>query len=62
LSPAPRCCASLDDDAYELQVDTWIRELHSAGAAEADLLYLHHLTPERTVVTEAVDEFSKVSG
>src|SRR4029077_5470297 len=37
--------ASMDDDAYELQVDAWARELHSAGAAEADLLYLHHLTP-----------------
>ncbi|MBK5218210.1 MAG: glycosyltransferase family 4 protein [Thermoleophilia bacterium] len=37
--------ASIDDAAYELQVATWERELHLAGAAEADLLYLHHLTP-----------------
>jgi glycosyltransferase involved in cell wall biosynthesis len=37
--------AALDDDAFELQVDAWARELDLAGAAEADLLYLHHLTP-----------------
>jgi glycosyltransferase involved in cell wall biosynthesis len=37
--------ASLDDDAYERQVEAWARELKRAGAAESDLLYLHHLTP-----------------
>ena len=37
--------ASLDDGAYEIQVNAWTRELHLAGAADADLLYLHHLTP-----------------
>ena len=37
--------ACLDDEAYELQVEAWTRELERAGAAEADLLYLHHLTP-----------------
>jgi glycosyltransferase involved in cell wall biosynthesis len=37
--------AALDDDAFELQVEAWARELRLAGAAEADLLYLHHLTP-----------------
>ncbi len=37
--------ASLDDEAYEIQVESWIRELDSAGAGAADLLYLHHLTP-----------------
>ncbi len=37
--------ASLDDGAYEIQVDAWTRELRLAGAADADLLYLHHLTP-----------------
>ncbi len=37
--------ASLDDDTFELQVEAWTRELELAGAAEADLLYLHHLTP-----------------
>jgi glycosyltransferase involved in cell wall biosynthesis len=37
--------ARLDDAAYELQVEAWTRELALAGAADADLLYLHHLTP-----------------
>jgi glycosyltransferase involved in cell wall biosynthesis len=37
--------ASLDDDAFERQVEAWERELELAGAADADLLYLHHLTP-----------------
>jgi len=37
--------AGLDDEAYELQVEAWARELRLAGAGAADLLYLHHLTP-----------------
>lgn len=37
--------ATLDDDAFECQVEAWSRELSAAGAAEADVLYLHHLTP-----------------
>ncbi|HEY2056059.1 MAG TPA: glycosyltransferase family 4 protein [Solirubrobacterales bacterium] len=37
--------SSLDDDAYECQVEAWTRELELAGGATADLLYLHHLTP-----------------
>jgi glycosyltransferase involved in cell wall biosynthesis len=37
--------ASLDDEAYEHQVEAWAQALELAGAAEADLLYLHHLTP-----------------
>jgi glycosyltransferase involved in cell wall biosynthesis len=37
--------ASLDDDAYELQVDAWERELIRAGGPGADILYLSHLTP-----------------
>ena len=37
--------ASLDDRAFERQVAAWSRELAAAGAAEADVLYLHHLTP-----------------
>ncbi|MBA3867362.1 MAG: glycosyltransferase family 4 protein [Solirubrobacterales bacterium] len=37
--------ASLGEVAYELQVEAWSRELRRGGAADADLLYLHHLTP-----------------
>ncbi len=40
-----RVFAAVDDDAYERQVAAWARELAAAGAAEADVLHLHHLTP-----------------
>jgi glycosyltransferase involved in cell wall biosynthesis len=40
-----RVFASLDDAEYERQVVAWSRELEQAGAAEADVLHLHHLTP-----------------
>jgi hypothetical protein len=40
-----RVFAALDDMEYELQVDAWSRELIRAGAREADVLHLHHLTP-----------------
>jgi glycosyltransferase involved in cell wall biosynthesis len=40
-----RIFASLDDDLYEHQVAAWSQALSAAGAAEADVLYLHHLTP-----------------
>ena len=40
-----RIFAALDDAAYEHHVATWSRELRRAGAAEADVLHLHHLTP-----------------
>ncbi|MBV9363415.1 MAG: glycosyltransferase family 4 protein [Solirubrobacterales bacterium] len=37
--------AALDDLDYERQVRAWVRELAHAGAAHADVLHLHHLTP-----------------
>jgi glycosyltransferase involved in cell wall biosynthesis len=37
--------ATLGDRAYERQVQAWCRELVLAGAREADVLHLHHLTP-----------------
>ncbi len=37
--------AAVDDRTYEHQVDAWCRILADAGAAEADVLHLHHLTP-----------------
>src|SRR5215210_5392529 len=37
--------ARLDDAAYERQVRAWARALAAAGAAQADVLHLHHLTP-----------------
>lgn len=40
-----RVFAVLDDHEYALQVDAWSRELTRAGARDADVLHLHHLTP-----------------
>lgn len=40
-----RVFAALDDRHFEHQVDAWSRALRRAGAAEADVLHLHHLTP-----------------
>jgi glycosyltransferase involved in cell wall biosynthesis len=37
--------ASLDDHAFERQVRAWAQALAAAGANEADVLHLHHLTP-----------------
>jgi glycosyltransferase involved in cell wall biosynthesis len=37
--------ASLDDEAFELQVEAWATALAEAVAPGVDLLYLHHLTP-----------------
>jgi len=40
-----RVFAGLDDAEAEHQVAAWARALQSAGAAGADVLHLHHLTP-----------------
>jgi glycosyltransferase involved in cell wall biosynthesis len=40
-----RVFASVDDHDYERLVATWQGVLADAGAADADLLHLHHLTP-----------------
>ena len=40
-----RVFAALDDAAYEHHVAAWARILAAAGAARADVLHLHHLTP-----------------
>jgi glycosyltransferase involved in cell wall biosynthesis len=40
-----RVFASLDDDIAEHLNAAWAKELESAGAAAADVLHLHHLTP-----------------
>lgn len=46
-----RVFAALDDLDYERQVRAWSRELERAGARDADVLHLHHLTP----INEAAD-------
>lgn len=48
--------ASLDDDAFELQVEAWAAALAEAAAPGADLLYLHHLTPLNEAAARALPE------
>ena len=40
-----RVFAKVDDAAYERLVAAWTEHLNRAGAGEADILHLHHLTP-----------------
>ena len=40
-----RVFAELDDELFERQVAAWESALAGAGAADADVLHLHHLTP-----------------
>src|SRR5947209_8191298 len=40
-----RVFARVDDEIYEHLVATWMRALSDAGAAQADILHLNHLTP-----------------
>jgi glycosyltransferase involved in cell wall biosynthesis len=40
-----RVFAAVGDEPYERIVSVWERELAEAGAAEADVLHLNHLTP-----------------
>ena len=40
-----RVFAELDDEVFEHHVHAWARALEDAGAAQADVLHLHHLTP-----------------
>jgi glycosyltransferase involved in cell wall biosynthesis len=40
-----RVFARVDDEDFERLVATWEKQLHEAGAEEADVLHVHHLTP-----------------
>nr|MDQ3381844.1 glycosyltransferase [Actinomycetota bacterium] len=48
-----RVFATVDDAAYERLVAAWAEALARAGAADADLLHLHHLTPAHEAVLRA---------
>lgn len=48
-----RVFASVDDETYESFVSTWEQVLGDAGAADADLLHLHHLTPMNEAAARA---------
>ncbi len=51
-----RVFASLDDLEFQRQVRAWAAELDRAGAAEADVLYLHHLTPLNEAAAQVAPE------
>ena len=44
---------AVDDDAYERLVDVWVDALDRAGAARAEVLHLHHLTPANEAALRA---------
>jgi len=48
--------ARLDDAAFEHQAAAWARALAAAGAAEADVLHLHHLTPLHEAAARVASE------
>jgi glycosyltransferase involved in cell wall biosynthesis len=55
-----RVLAALDDDAYERLVAVWERQLAEAGAGEADVLHLHHLTPINEAAERAFPDVPRV--
>lgn len=48
-----RVFASVGDDAFERLVSTWEGVLGEAGAGDADVLHLHHLTPMNEAAARA---------
>jgi glycosyltransferase involved in cell wall biosynthesis len=48
--------ASLDDEAFELQVEAWQAALAEAAVPGVDILYLHHLTPLNEAAARALPE------
>jgi glycosyltransferase involved in cell wall biosynthesis len=55
-----RVYAAVDDDDYERLVATWEEQLRSAGAADADVLHLHHLTPINEAAQRAFPDVPQV--
>jgi glycosyltransferase involved in cell wall biosynthesis len=55
-----RVFGRVDDDAYERLVAAWIEHLRAAGADEADVLHLHHLTPLNEAAERAFPQVPRV--
>jgi len=55
-----RVFAGVDDADYERLVDIWERRLAEAGAAEADVLHLHHLTPIHEAAERAFGDVPRI--
>ncbi|MEA2481897.1 MAG: glycogen synthase, partial [Thermoleophilaceae bacterium] len=55
-----RIFAKVDDDTYEHLVAAWERELRDAGAADADVIHLNHLTPMNEAAERAFPDLPRV--
>jgi hypothetical protein len=49
-----RVLASLDEEAFELQVEVWAEAMTAAAENGVDALYLHHLTPLNEAAARAL--------
>ena len=56
-----RVFARVDHATYMHLVDVWARELEAAGAADADVLHLHHLTPLHEAAARVAPDVPLVS-
>ena len=50
----------MDDADYERLVGIWERQLAEAGAADADVLHLHHLTPIHEAAERAFGDVPRI--
>ena len=57
---ADRIFAGVDDADYEHLVEIWTRQLAEAGAADADVLHLHHLTPINEAAERAFPDVPRI--
>src|SRR4051812_9876692 len=55
-----RVFAKVDDETYEHLVATWQAALAQAGAADADLLHLNHLTPMHEAATRSFSAVPRI--
>jgi glycosyltransferase involved in cell wall biosynthesis len=55
-----RVFGKVDDEAYEHLVATWQRALEEAGAGDADLLHLNHLTPMHEAAIRSFPDVPRV--
>ena len=55
-----RVFAKVDDETYEHLVSAWEEHLRDAGAADADLLHLNHLTPMNEAAERAFPDVPRI--
>jgi glycosyltransferase involved in cell wall biosynthesis len=55
-----RVFGRVDDEAYERLVAAWLEHLGAAGAGDADILHLHHLTPLNEAAERAFPHVPRV--